>query len=1019
MPIPKVHQRIYATAAGLVLLVALAPSASAQYFGRNAVQWERRKFQVLKTEHFDVHFYAEEEKAAEQVGRLAERWHGRLTRILDFELKGRQPIVLYASHPQFQQTNTIGGPPGEGTRGVTEAFKRRIVLPLGASLAETDHVLGHELVHAFQYAMTGQGKLGPGNVPGALNMPLWFIEGMAEYLSVGPIDPHTAMWIRDAARQEKLPGIHQLDGTRYFPYRYGHALWAYLGGRYGDAVVARALKRVGPKSNDAGIILKEVTGLDEKELSKDWHAALRATAGPQIEERKDPSAYAASVVTEKGDGGEINVGPALSSDGRRLAFLSERDLFSIELFVADARTGKVTERLSQSLADTHLESLQFIQSAAAWDISSERVALGAVAKGRPVLVLLDARTGKTLREVPLPSLGEVHTPSFSPDGQSVAFSALVGGFTDLFVYDLKSGVLRRLTDDPLADLQPAWSPDGRRLAFVTDRFSTRLDRLEAGNYRLATIDVAGGTPQELACFSRAKNINPQWSPSGDSLYFLSDARGATNVYRLALANGSIHQLTDLVTGASGITGLSPALTAAARADRIAFSVYDEGRYEIYAIEGTARLAGRPVAAVESDAAALVPGAQPGGVVVHARADAVSGLADADAFEKKPYKAKLGLDYLGQPYVGAGVDRYGAAFAGGIAMSFSDMLGEHSLGTILQVERTAGFTDVGGVVQYVNRTRRFNWGVQVSQIPYVYGSVASGVSVTGGERIYVEQTTMERILDRSVSALGQLPFDAATRVEVQGGIRKIGYEVRTRTDGFSLRTGQQVLSEEETTPSDDDVDLFEGTVALVHDTSVFGATGPVVGRRFRLDVSPVAGSVNYAGALADLRQYVMPVRPVTVAGRLLHYGRYGGGGEDARLGSLFLGYPSLVRGYDAGSFTAEECGSSAGCGVYSQLLGSRLLVANVEVRAPLLGLFGAKRLYGPVPVDVGAFFDAGVAWDTTTSPALFGGERSVVKSLGATARLNLFGVAVLQVDYVRPLDRPGKGAYFTFNLLSGF
>src|SRR5687767_13969976 len=204
------------TGLGLLSLVGVVPEAHAQYFGRNAVQWERVRFEVLKTAHFDVYHYPEGRSGAEVVGKLAERWHARLGRVLDYDLKERQPIVLYASHPQFQQTHTIGGAPGEGTGGVTEAFKRRIVLPMGASLAETDHVLGHELVHAFQYVMTGQGKVVTNSsAPGVLSMPLWFVEGMAEYLSVGPVDSHTAMWMRDAARREKLPTIRDLAGAKY------------------------------------------------------------------------------------------------------------------------------------------------------------------------------------------------------------------------------------------------------------------------------------------------------------------------------------------------------------------------------------------------------------------------------------------------------------------------------------------------------------------------------------------------------------------------------------------------------------------------------------------------------------------------------------------------------------------------------------------------------------------------------------------------------------------------------------
>jgi outer membrane protein assembly factor BamA len=93
----------------------------------------------------------------------------------------------------------------------------------------------------------------------------------------------------------------------------------------------------------------------------------------------------------------------------------------------------------------------------------------------------------------------------------------------------------------------------------------------------------------------------------------------------------------------------------------------------------------------------------------------------------------------------------------------------------------------------------------------------------------------------------------------------------------------------------------------------------------------------------------------------------------------------VRGYDTGSFSTAECGTGGACPVYDQLLGSRLLAANVEVRAPLLGLFGKKRLYGRIPIDIGAFFDAGVAWDSVSKPKIFGGERTMARSVGAVAR----------------------------------
>src|SRR3990172_4193353 len=222
----------------LGLLACVAPAARAQ-FGRNQVQYQTFNFQVMRTEHFDIYFYEEERPTVEVTARMAERWYDRLSRVLDHQWRGRQPLILYASAAQFQQTNAISGGIGEGTGGVTEGFKRRIVMPLTGALAETAHVMGHELVHAFQYDITGMGRF---QAPGVAALPLWFVEGMAEYFSVGPVDAQTAMWIRDAAEFNRLPKISQLDDPRYFPYRFGHALWAYIGARWGDEVIAQLLR---------------------------------------------------------------------------------------------------------------------------------------------------------------------------------------------------------------------------------------------------------------------------------------------------------------------------------------------------------------------------------------------------------------------------------------------------------------------------------------------------------------------------------------------------------------------------------------------------------------------------------------------------------------------------------------------------------------------------------------------------------------------------------------------------------
>jgi hypothetical protein len=199
-----------------------APALNAQWYGRNKVQYQKFDFKIMKTRHYDIYFYLQDEQTVKLAALMAERWYARLSRMFNHELKGRQPLILYGSGPEFQQTTVINEVLGEGTGGVTESFKRRIILPYGASLAETDHVIGHELVHAFQYDIMAQGHSDQarGNEMG-LRIPLWFIEGMAEYLSIGPVDQNTSMWMRDAVRRKQLPQINKLENSyKYFPYRW-------------------------------------------------------------------------------------------------------------------------------------------------------------------------------------------------------------------------------------------------------------------------------------------------------------------------------------------------------------------------------------------------------------------------------------------------------------------------------------------------------------------------------------------------------------------------------------------------------------------------------------------------------------------------------------------------------------------------------------------------------------------------------------------------------------------------------
>jgi hypothetical protein len=1001
---------------GAVLFAAvLATSASAQYFGQNQVQYRDFDFKVLKTEHFDIYYYPEERQKIDHVARMAERWYGRLSKLFSHQLEGRQPLIFYASGADFRQTNVVQGI-GEGTGGVTEGLMRRIVMPSAGSLAETDHVLGHELVHAFQYDVGSKSRN-----RGIERLPLWFVEGLAEYLSLGPVDSQTAMWLRDALASDKMPSLDDLGNPRFFPYRFGHAFWAYVGGRWGDEKVL-ALFREGIRQGDPEAAVKQILALDEKEFSEGWGEAVRKAYAGFIEAHEAPSAYGPLLIGEKRGGGELNVAPALSPDGRRIVFLSERDLVSIDLFLADTETGEVIRKLASTATDPHFDSLQFIESAGAWSPDGKLFVQSAIRRGHAALFVVEPETGKKVREIEFPDLSELQSPSFGPDGRTVVFSALQGGFLDLWLYDLQSGEQRRLTEDAYAELHPAVSPDGTRVAFTTDRFSTDLDTLDFGSYRIGLLDLRSGEVRALAGYEGARHSNPQWAPGGESLYFLSDAGGSTNVHRVEPGSGELRQVTELKTGAAGITPLSPALTVAGRSGRIAYSVKEDDKYRIYAIDDHARRAGEPstTTAAEERLATLPPRSRGEGAVERLLAESRASLPPPPTAPPQPYKPGLELQYVGQPSIGVGVDRFGGYVGGSTAFYFSDILGNHNLALAANVY--GSLQDTSGQVVYTNLEKKMDWGVGMQYVPYLYsGGILRSFEDVDGNPVVVDRYLLQRQTDASAFAIAALPFNRAQRFEMQASIRRIGFSQELRTEYYSAVDGSFLGDDEQDVDTGlEPLNLGSVSAALVHDTSVFGATSPILGTRARLEVAQTAGSIDYTSVVADWRGYFMIARPVTFALRATHFGRYGGGAEDQRFRDIYIGYPDLLRGYD--DINVDECvpDERSQCPIFDRLFGSRVVVASAELRAPLLGLFRGRLDYGPLPIEIALFADAGVAWTSRESASFLGGDRSMLTSVGAALRVNLLGFLIGQISAARPLDRPGRdGWVWQWSFAPGF
>ena len=356
-------------------------------------------------------------------------------------------------------------------------------------------MLGHELVHAFQYDITGRGgTASASNIPDALHMPLWFIEGMAEYLSVGPVDPHTAMWMRDAARREKLPTDRAAQRPALLPVPLRPGAVGVrrrpLGRRGGGATrSASAVAAAGPAERSWSGDRAGRQGALEA-VAPGHPRRLRAgLTRPRSEPDRLRRARSSRRRTRASSTSRPRSAPTAAgwcSSPRRTC---SRSTCTWPTPRPARSSGKLVETaVRPALREPAVHQLRRRLGRRRPPLRARR----ASARASRCWSILNAANGRASGRSRFETIGEITDPTWSPDGQQIAFSAMVGGFTDLYVYDLRDGKTRRLTERRLRR-PPARVVAGR----ADDRLRHRplhdaTWRPAPGNYRLAAIDPASG-----------------------------------------------------------------------------------------------------------------------------------------------------------------------------------------------------------------------------------------------------------------------------------------------------------------------------------------------------------------------------------------------------------------------------------------------------------------------------------------------------------------------------------------------
>jgi Tol biopolymer transport system component len=971
----------------LLILTGSSTLAQDATFGKNKVQYKNFEWYFIQSTHFDVYYSQGGNTLAEFTAEVAESAYYSISKSFRYQIPDRIPIIIYNSHNDFQQTNVVSEYMEEGIGGVTELFKNRVVVPFEGDYKKFRHVIHHELVHAVINEMFYGGSLQSiisNNI--TLQLPLWFNEGIAEYEAL-KWDANSDMFLRDATVHEYLPKIDQLYG--YFAYRGGQSVWNYIATKYGDQKIAEILTRIkGSRNVDQG--MRSALGLNVEELSERWQKEQKILYWPDIAKRKEPSDFARRLTDHRKDGGFYNTSPAISPQGNRLAFISNRhDYFDI--FIMNTIDGTIEQKLIKGQRTANFEELHLLTPGMSWSPDGKYIALAAKAGERDAIIIVNVESGDEEKiEIELDGIFSVDW-SPAPSGNlnkrgKLAFIGNHGNNSDLFVYDLDTRELTNLTNDIFSDADPSWSADGSTIYFSSDRDNyTSPENISAdfkiykSNYRqydIYSIDLSSKKIKRITDYPNSDETSPCGSPDAKHLLFVSDQNGINNIYLKDLGTDSTSAITNSLSGVYQ-------LSLSRDGNKLAFSSLSNAGFDLFLMRspfeqptysGQLELTEyfrRLIAKDQSpdSASKKQPDIDLGENIViklESKDTLETFSADRGKIDLKNYifndvyrdRAVKSTDSSRIPIVTNNVDSlghyrvnkykinfspdiiYGNAgyntfygVQGSTIMAFSDMLGNHQFYLLLDLQ--FGLANSNYALAYFYLPKRIDYGIQ-------------GYHNVGFLDIYdrtIDQYNRYRFRNYGLTGMASYPLDRFNRFEMG-----LSWMNLTR-DNLSLLEGS---SQKRT--------VLVPSLGYVHDNSLWGLIAPANGERYMINVmaSPKINnsSLGFISVTADYRRYIRLGQSYTLVFRIAGGGSFGKDPQRFVLGGVanwlnwrvennqipiteaedfvFLTYGVPLRGYN-----------------YNKKIGTKYGMMNAELRFPLFGYFAA----GPIPVFFQSFSGA--------------------------------------------------------------
>lgn len=1035
----------------LLSLLILLPAIAFGQFGQNKVQYNEFEWYFIQTKHFDIYFTEDGKNIAEFASKAFEDALSSIENSLNYRITNRITGILYNSGNNFQETNITDEYLSEGIGGFTELFKNRVVVPFTGDYKAFRHVIHHELVHAVMNDMFYGGSIQniiSRNI--TIRLPLWFNEGLAEYLSLG-WDTNTDMFIRDAATSEYLPDIQGLDG--YFAYRGGQALFSYIAKKYGKEKISELVSKVKSKGNIEDGFFASL-GLTLEELNERWKKDVKKEFWPDIAKMEDPDEYSKRLTDHRKEGGFYNISPAINPEGDKIAFISNQD-FYFDVYLMEASKGKVIKKLVEGNRTPDFEELNILTPGLSFSPDGKQVALAAKSNGFDVIYLIDVES-EDVNLLPIQFDG-ISSLAWSPDGKAIAFSGHTPAQSDIFVVNLETNDVKNLTNDIFSDSDPAWSPDGTTIYFSSDRGAFLTSEQIASLFMIFNYDysqqdiykisISDSSLKRITNFANSDETSPIVSPDGKEILFISDMNGINNIYKLNVEsienadyNASDANAIPVTNSLNGVYQLS----LSADGKKLTFSSMYQSAYNIFLLTNpfqinlgkkkleltkyysrmesngdkeTFPLFDEPDSTVAEDSstqiftglyidstAAEIDTARNDfsayifGKQEYFKSDSLENefkfnLTDnfdtTGNYKVNRYKINFSTDIV---YANAGYSTF-YGLLGTTIISLSDVLGNHRLigQTSLQIDLKN--SDYGLAYYYL--PNRMDIGVEMFH-------TARFLYLSRGQDLNLFRF-------RNYGLVASLSYPLNRFYRIDGGLSILN------ASSENLENFMEPTSK---------ITYVIPAVSFVHDNTIFGYTAPIDGSRYRFDIfsNPIVQPDKYGftSFLGDYRSYSRFWGDYSFAFR--YSGGYSFGANPQR---FFLGGIDNWINYKFGTGEIPIDSPSDFAFLtpalpmrgynYAEQIGSKYSLLNMELRFPLIRYL----LTGGVPllfrnVLGSLFIDAGTAWHDNDKLKLFGKN-----SGGKTVAQNLltgmgFGTRIYFMSFLVRMDMAWAYNYDSFS-----